>query len=55
MPDLFVVVSAATGDPLWAAVCIPETANDAAVRIAVNHGNCNLLSGSDLTAHLAAR
>lgn len=55
MSELFVVVSAATGDPLWAAVTDQETAQDAAVRIAVNSGNCNMLNGRDLAEHLADR
>lgn len=53
--ELFVVVEAGTGEPLWAAVTDQEAAQDAAVRIAVNSGNCKLLNDRDLAEHLAAR
>jgi hypothetical protein len=53
--DLYVIVSAATGEPLWAAVTDQESAEQRAVVLAVNHGNCNLLNGEDLAEHLTQR
>jgi hypothetical protein len=53
--DLYVVVSAGSGDPLWSAVTTADEAEEVAVRVAVNHGNCNLLNGADLADHLSKR
>lgn len=52
MTELYVIVRAGDGEPLWASVTTQEEAEGVAMRAAVNTGMVNLLSGADLAEHL---
>lgn len=52
MDDLYVIVLAGSGRPVWAAVCDQERAEQAAIAAAVNGGMVHLLSGRELAQHL---
>ena len=55
MSELYAIVSASSGQMLWAGLAEREEAEERAVVKAVNHGNVNLLSGDDLGRFLTEK